>query len=137
VTIDGIEANEASNPTATNNVFRINPDNVEEFKTTTSNGTPEEGKNSGLNVNMVTKSGTNKLHGDLTYYFRNQDLNSNEFYANAQGQPRVDWSPKLRQPVKSQNSSNGELTHGNVPTEVHEGKEDGRGSAAGNGRIGR
>ncbi len=32
VTIDGIEANEASNPTPTNNVFRINPDNVEEFK---------------------------------------------------------------------------------------------------------
>jgi len=89
VTIDGIEANEASNPTATNNVYRINPDNVEEFKSTTSNGTPEEGKNSGLNVNMVTKSGTNKFHGDLTYYFRNQDLNSNEFYANAQGQPRA------------------------------------------------
>src|SRR5262249_22085743 len=32
VTVDGIEANEASNPTPTNNVFRINPDNVEEFK---------------------------------------------------------------------------------------------------------
>ena len=31
VTIDGIEANEASNPTPTNNVFRVNPDNVEEF----------------------------------------------------------------------------------------------------------
>ena len=89
VTIDGIEANEASNPTATNNVYRINPDNVEEFKSTTSNGTPEEGKNSGLNVNMVTKSGTNKFHGDVTYYFRNNDLNSNEFYANAQGQPRA------------------------------------------------
>jgi hypothetical protein len=89
VTIDGIEANEASNPTATNNVYRINPDNVEEFKSTTSNGTPEEGKNSGLNVNMVTKSGTNKLHGDVTYYFRNNDMNSNEFYANAQGQSRA------------------------------------------------
>ena len=33
VTIDGIEANEASNPTPTNNVFRVNPDNVEEAKT--------------------------------------------------------------------------------------------------------
>ncbi len=40
VTIDGIEANEASNPTPTNNVFRVNPDNVEEFKVTTSNPTP-------------------------------------------------------------------------------------------------
>ena len=89
VTIDGIEANEASNPTPTNNVFRINPDNVEEFKVTTSNPTPEEGKNSGLNVSIATRSGTNQFHGSLVEYFRNNDLNSNEFYANAQGQPRA------------------------------------------------
>jgi hypothetical protein len=89
VTIDGIEANEASNPTPTNNVFRVNPDNVEEFKVTTSNPTPEEGKNSGLNVSIATRSGTNQIHGSLVEYFRNNDLNSNEFYANAQGQPRA------------------------------------------------
>lgn len=89
VTIDGVEANEASNPTPTNNVFRINPDNVEEFKVTTSNPTPEEGKNSGLNVSIATRSGTNHYHGSLVEYFRNNDLNSNEFYANAQGQPRA------------------------------------------------
>jgi hypothetical protein len=89
VTVDGIEANEASNPTPTNNVFRINPDNVEEFKVTTSNPSPEEGKNSGLNVSIATRSGTNTFHGSLVEYFRNNDLNSNEFYANAQGQPRA------------------------------------------------
>ena len=84
-----IEANEASNPTPTNNVFRVNPDNVEEFKVTTSNPTPEEGKNSGLNVSIATRSGTNQFHGSLVEYFRNNDLNSNEFYANAQGQARA------------------------------------------------
>src|SRR5712671_1077826 len=89
VTIDGIEANEASNPTPTNNVFRINPDNVEEFKVTTSNPTPEEGKNSGLNVSIATRSGTNAFHLAGIEYFRNTDLNSNEFYANAQGAPRA------------------------------------------------
>jgi hypothetical protein len=31
----------------------------------------------------------------------------------------LDLSPKLRQPVKSQNSLNGELTHGIVSTKVH------------------
>ena len=90
VTIDGIEANEASNPTPTNNVFRINPDNVEEFKATTSNPTPEEGKNSGLNISIATRSGTNAFHISGIEYFRNTDLNSNEFYANAQGQKRAD-----------------------------------------------
>jgi hypothetical protein len=89
VTIDGIEANEASNPTPTNNVFRINPDNVEEFKVTTSNPTPEEGKNSGLNVSIATRSGTNEFHFAGIEYFRNTNLNSNEFYANAQGSPRA------------------------------------------------
>ena len=90
VTIDGIEANEASNPTPTNNVFRINPDNVEEFKATTSNPTPEEGKNSGLNISIATRSGTNAFHVSAIEYFRNTDLNSNEYYANAQGQKRAD-----------------------------------------------
>jgi hypothetical protein len=89
VTIDGIEANEASNPVPTNNVFRINPDNVEEFKVTTSNPTPEEGKNSGLNVSIATRSGTNAYHVAAIEYFRNRVLNSNEFYANAQGNPRT------------------------------------------------
>lgn len=89
VTIDGIEANEASNPVPTNNVFRINPDNVEEFKVTTSNPTPEEGKNSGLNVSIATRSGTNEYHVSAIEYFRNRVLNSNEFYANAQGSPRA------------------------------------------------
>ena len=89
VTIDGIEANEASNPVPTNNVFRINPDNVEEFKVTTSNPTPEEGKNSGLNVSIATRSGTNEFHGSAIEYFRNSALNANEFFANAQGNPRT------------------------------------------------
>ena len=89
VTIDGIEANEASNPVPTNNVFRINPDNVEEFKVTTSNPTPEEGKNSGLNVSIATRSGTNQYHVAAIEYFRNSVLNANEFYANALGNPRT------------------------------------------------
>jgi Carboxypeptidase regulatory-like domain len=89
VTIDGIVANETSNPTPTNNVFRINPDNVEEFKITTSNPTAEEGKNSGMNVAIATRSGTNQYHVQAIEYFRNRDLNSNEFYANAQGNSRA------------------------------------------------
>jgi hypothetical protein len=89
VTIDGIEANEASNPTPVNNVFRINPDDVEEFKVTTSNPTPEEGKNAGLNVTIATKTGTNDFHASMVDRFRNTVLNANEFYANAQGNPRT------------------------------------------------
>jgi hypothetical protein len=89
VTIDGIEANEASNPTPVNNVFRINPDNVQEFKVTTSNPTPEEGRNAGLNVSIATRSGGNEFHGELVEYFRNTVLNANESFANSQNNPRT------------------------------------------------
>ncbi len=88
VTIDGIEANESTNPNPVNNIFRLNPDNVQEFKVTTSNPSAEEGRNSGANVSVATRSGTNEFHGTAFEFFRNTALNSNEFFARAQGQPK-------------------------------------------------
>ncbi|MEK7750685.1 MAG: carboxypeptidase regulatory-like domain-containing protein, partial [Acidobacteriota bacterium] len=85
VTIDGIEANESTNSNPTNNIFRLNPDNVQEFKVTTLNPSPEEGRNSGANVSIATRSGTNRFHGSVFEFFRNTSLNAQEFYASAQG----------------------------------------------------
>ena len=58
---------------------------MQEFKVTTSNPSPEEGRNSGANVSIATRSGTNQIHGTAFEFFRNTALNANEFYANAQG----------------------------------------------------
>ncbi len=88
VTIDGIEANESTYSNPTNNIFRLNPDNVQEFKVTTSNPTADEGRNSGANVSIATRSGTNQFHGTAFEFFRNTALNAQEFYASAQGQPK-------------------------------------------------
>jgi len=85
VTIDGIEANESTNSNPVNNIFRLNPDNVQEFKVTTSNPSAEEGRNSGANVSIATRSGTNEYHGTVFEFFRNTALNAMEFYTNAQG----------------------------------------------------
>jgi hypothetical protein len=90
VTIDGIDANESSNPSAVNNVFRLSPDAVQEFKVTTSNPTPEEGRNSGASISIATRSGTNSLHGRAFHFFRNTALNANEFFANAQANQKPD-----------------------------------------------
>src|SRR5713226_908492 len=46
-------------------------DSVVEFSAQTSSG-PEGGRNAGGTVNVVTKSGTNDLHGSLYYYNRNE-----------------------------------------------------------------
>ena len=50
VTIDGIDANESSVPNPVSNLYRLNPDNVQEFKVTTNNATAEEGRNSGASI---------------------------------------------------------------------------------------
>ncbi len=84
VTIDGIDANEPSVPNPQSNVYRLNPDNVQEYRVTTHNATPESGRNSGANVAIATRSGTNELHGTVWHFFRNSVLNANEFYNNAQ-----------------------------------------------------
>jgi len=85
VTIDGIEANESTVPNPLSNLYRLTPDNVEEYKVTTSNPTAEEGRNSGANISVATRSGQNALHFTLFEFLRNTALNSSEFFANAQG----------------------------------------------------
>jgi carboxypeptidase family protein/TonB-dependent receptor-like protein len=83
VTIDGIDANESSVPTATNNIYRLNPDNIKEYKVTTNNATAEEGRNSGASVSIATRSGGNDLHGTIFHFLRNDALNTKEFFTQA------------------------------------------------------
>jgi hypothetical protein len=88
VTIDGIEANESSVPNPVSNLYRLTPDNVQEFKVTTNNATAEEGRNSGASISVATRSGTSEFHGTGYLFVRNEGFNSNEFFANAQGTPK-------------------------------------------------
>jgi hypothetical protein len=85
ITVDGIDANESTNPNSNTNLYGLSPDNVQEFKATTSNPTSDEGRNSGLNLALATRSGTNNYHGSVYEFFRNTVLNSSDYYANARG----------------------------------------------------
>src|ERR1700678_214296 len=55
------------------------PDSIEEFRVLTNTFDAEYGRNSGSVVNVVTKSGTNDLHGSLYEFVRNKVLNANEY----------------------------------------------------------
>jgi len=88
VTIDGIEANESSVPNPVSNLYRLTPDNVQEYKVTTNNATAEEGRNSGASISVATRSGTSEYHGTGYLFLRNEGFNSSEFFANAQKTPK-------------------------------------------------
>ena len=53
-----------------------------------SNFEPEYGRNAGAMVNIVTKSGTNTLHGAAIEYFRNDALDARNYF-NPKGQPKA------------------------------------------------
>jgi hypothetical protein len=65
-----------------------NPDAIQEFNIQTSNYDAGFGRNPGANIEVVTKSGTNNIHGDVFEFFRNTDLNANDYFRNATGGSR-------------------------------------------------
>src|SRR5438874_2975282 len=84
LTIDGIEANESSVPNPVSNLYRLTPDNVQEYKVTTNNATAEEGRNSGASISVATRAGTSEYHGTGYLFVHNEVCNANEFFASAQ-----------------------------------------------------
>jgi hypothetical protein len=68
-------------------------DALEEFRIITSTFAPEYGRTPGAQISVVTKSGTNTFHGTAFEYFRNDKLDANDWFANANGLVR----PELRQ----------------------------------------
>src|SRR6202453_1717418 len=56
------------------------PDAIEEFRVITNTFDAEYGRNSGSVVNVVTKSGTNAVHGDFYEFLRNNVLNTAGYF---------------------------------------------------------
>jgi Carboxypeptidase regulatory-like domain/TonB-dependent Receptor Plug Domain len=65
------------------NLLDPNPDAIAEFKLLTSDYTAEYGRNGGGVISVVTKSGTNQIHGSLFEFFRNRVLDANDYFNKA------------------------------------------------------
>lgn len=93
--LDGISVNDVQGSAGSSGGIPIpNPDVIQEFKVQTALYDAAYGRYGGGNVSLITKTGTNDLHGSLFEFFRNKFLNANDFFLNQAGQPR---------PVLSQN----------------------------------
>lgn len=79
VTVDGIPSNDEGGAAFTS-VLPVTLDSVQEFRVTTSNYNADEGVASGAQVSLITKSGTNNIHGSLYEYNRNTLTSANDYF---------------------------------------------------------
>jgi hypothetical protein len=95
ITLDGVDVNDQQSRAAFSSVLRVTPDSVQEFRVTTTNANADASRGSGAQVALVTKSGTNELHGSAYHFLRNRALNANSFFGNLAGLP----TPKLNRNI--------------------------------------
>jgi hypothetical protein len=104
VTLDGVDINNAVSgnseiPRSTNSliiggldndrgditsgpILRLNSESTEEFRVTTANGNANQGRSSGPQINIVTKSGTNGWHGAASEFYRSRGFTANDWFNN-------------------------------------------------------
>jgi hypothetical protein len=114
VTLDGVDINEQQTnsigsvtddattsqlPTG-NTALRLNAEAIEEFRVTTSNPNASQGRSSGAQVSVFTKSGTNDFHGSAFWFHRPTNLSANDFFNNRAG---------LRRPTLIRNNYGGSI----------------------------
>ena len=75
--VNGAEVNETKNMGAG---LIPNADSIGEFRLLTNSFSAEYGKFSGAVMNTVTKSGTNRFHGTLFEFYRNQGLDAVNYF---------------------------------------------------------
>ncbi|MBZ5682825.1 MAG: carboxypeptidase-like regulatory domain-containing protein [Acidobacteriia bacterium] len=80
ITLDGVDVNDQSSGYAFTSVLPVTLDSVQEFRVTTSNYNADQGEGSGAQVALVTKSGTNALHGSLYEYHRNTITSASDYF---------------------------------------------------------
>ncbi|MCA1817221.1 MAG: carboxypeptidase-like regulatory domain-containing protein [Acidobacteria bacterium] len=99
VTLDGVDINEqqsnqigsvsSSDATtlspSTNTVLRLNAEAIDEFRVVTANPNAQFGRSSGAQVALVTKGGSNDLHGAAFWFHRPTVLTANDFFNNRAG----------------------------------------------------
>ncbi len=91
VTVNGIDNKDN---TVGGPVMQLPLEAVQEFLISTQRFSAANGRSEGAAVNVITKSGTNQLHGSLYFQDRSDVFNANDYFSEKAGQ---DKSPYSRQ----------------------------------------
>ena len=93
ITLDGVDNNDQASGYAFTGALRSTLDSVQEFRVTTDAFGADSGRSSGAQVSLVTKSGTNKLHGSFYEYNRSSLGEANDWFNKqaelSSGQPNL------------------------------------------------
>jgi hypothetical protein len=89
VTLDGLDVNDIASASTFAIVATAPVDSIEQFGGTVAGLVPAVGTGSGGQFQLVTKSGTNKFHGNINEYHRDTSTEANTFFNNLTGLRRT------------------------------------------------
>ena len=89
VTLDGVDVNDQNGRLPFTSVLRNTLDSIQEFRVVTTTANADQGRSAGAQVSLVTKSGTNEMHGSLYEFHRNTATAANDFFNNRAGVDRA------------------------------------------------
>lgn len=107
ITTDGIDANDQAVGQAFITVGNAPIDAIQEFRTISANPGAADGRSSGAQIFLVTKSGTNQFHGSLREYNRTAATAANSFFNNRTIDPLTGQS--IPKPQLTRNQFGGNL----------------------------
>lgn len=73
-------------------VNRVSMDSIQEIQVVENNYSAQYGMALGAVINPITKSGTNNFHGSAFEFYRNEGMDANDFFNNAAGFPKSEFS---------------------------------------------
>src|SRR5215469_10031130 len=88
MTVDGVTNLDTGSNTTVHSMPSM--DSVAEVKVLMSAYNAVNGRNP-ASINVITKGGARPFHGTASYYFRNEDLNANDYFSNLAGRPRATY----------------------------------------------
>jgi len=86
--LDGVDNNDSDVPGNASGLNPLTPDSTQEFRVITNNFSPEYGRNNGAIIDVITRSGTDQIHGDAYWFGRYDVTGARDFFNHQPDTPK-------------------------------------------------